>query len=90
MIQWVYQTYGRERAAQVANVITYRSRLAIRDAGRALGYSSGALDAWARQIGPYAGVSELSGADVPEDVLALVRQPQFVICGFGVMPRRRR
>jgi error-prone DNA polymerase len=39
VIQYVYDTYGRDRAAQVANVITYRPRLALRDAGRALGYT---------------------------------------------------
>jgi error-prone DNA polymerase len=37
VIQYVYRTYGRDRAAQVANVITYRPRLALRDAARALG-----------------------------------------------------
>jgi error-prone DNA polymerase len=58
VIQYVYDRYGRDRAAQVANVISYRPRLALRDAGRALGYSPGQLDAWARQIGP-----DPSGAD---------------------------
>jgi error-prone DNA polymerase len=38
VIQHVYDIYGRERAAQVANVITYRPRLAVRDAARSLGY----------------------------------------------------
>jgi error-prone DNA polymerase len=38
VIQHVYRTYGRDRAAQVANVITYQPRLALRDAYRALGY----------------------------------------------------
>ena len=52
VIQYVYRTYGRDRAAQVANVITYRPRLALRDAGRALGYSPAAADAWVSQIGP--------------------------------------
>jgi error-prone DNA polymerase len=37
VIQYVYRTYGRDRAAQVANVITYRPKLALRDAARALG-----------------------------------------------------
>jgi error-prone DNA polymerase len=37
VIQYVYGTYGRDRAAQVANVISYRPRLALRDAARALG-----------------------------------------------------
>jgi error-prone DNA polymerase len=52
VIQYVYRTYGRERAAQVANVITYRPRMALRDAGRALGYTPAQSDAWVRQIGP--------------------------------------
>jgi error-prone DNA polymerase len=52
VIQYVYDRYGRDRAAQVANVISYRPRLALRDAGRALGFSPAQLDAWARQIGP--------------------------------------
>jgi error-prone DNA polymerase len=52
VIQYVYRQYGRDRAAQVANVISYRPRLALRDAGRALGFSPAQLDAWARQIGP--------------------------------------
>jgi error-prone DNA polymerase len=52
-IQYVYRKYGRDRAAQVANVITYRGRLAVRDAARALGYGAGAQDAWARGIGPH-------------------------------------
>ena len=42
VIQYVYGKYGRENAAQVANVITYRPRMAIRDAGRALGLRAGA------------------------------------------------
>ncbi|WP_296213155.1 error-prone DNA polymerase [uncultured Corynebacterium sp.] len=47
-IQYVYSRYGRENAAQVANVITYRRRGATRDAGRALGYAPGQIDAWTR------------------------------------------
>lgn len=37
VIQYVYERYGRHHAAQVANVITYRYRSAVRDASRALG-----------------------------------------------------
>ncbi|MBS2965406.1 DNA polymerase III subunit alpha [Actinocrinis puniceicyclus] len=71
VIQYVYEKYGRERAAQVANVITYRARMAIRDAARALGYSPGAQDAWTKQLGPYAGAMDLQTADIPADVLDL-------------------
>jgi len=49
-IQYVYARYGRHHAAQVANVITYRPRSAIRDAAKALGYPSGAVDGWSRQM----------------------------------------
>lgn len=37
VIQYIYEHYGRGRAAMVANVITYRSRGAIRAVGKALG-----------------------------------------------------
>jgi error-prone DNA polymerase len=52
VIQYVYRKYGRDRAAQVANVITYRPRMALRDAGRALGFTPAQSDAWVRRIGP--------------------------------------
>ncbi|KCL54469.1 DNA polymerase III alpha subunit DnaE2, partial [Mycobacterium tuberculosis TB_RSA169] len=39
VIQYVYHKYGRDYAAQVANVITYRGRSAVRDMARALGFS---------------------------------------------------
>lgn len=37
VIQYVYRKYGRERAALAATVITYRTRSALRDVGKALG-----------------------------------------------------
>jgi len=52
VIQHVYAKYGRDKAAQVANVISYRPRMAIRDAGRALGYQPEQLDQWSKQVGP--------------------------------------
>ena len=50
VIQWVYDTYGRHNAAQVANVITYRPKMAVRDAAKALGYSPGQQDAWSKSV----------------------------------------
>lgn len=38
VIQYIYQKYSRRRAALAATVISYRSRSAIRDVGKALGY----------------------------------------------------
>jgi len=49
IIQWVFQTYGRECAAQVCTVIQYRPKNAIRDIAKALGYGTGQQDAFARQ-----------------------------------------
>ena len=40
VIQYIYQRYGRDRAALVATLITYRPRSAIRDVGKALGLSA--------------------------------------------------
>ncbi|MFQ5764273.1 MAG: error-prone DNA polymerase [Rhodospirillales bacterium] len=37
VIQYIYGKYGRERAAMTATVITYRSKSAIREVGKALG-----------------------------------------------------
>ncbi|MBX3421940.1 MAG: error-prone DNA polymerase [Pirellulaceae bacterium] len=39
VLQYLYTKYGRHRAGMTATVITYRTRSAIRDCGRALGIS---------------------------------------------------
>jgi error-prone DNA polymerase len=59
VIQYVYERYGRHHTAQVANVITYRARSAVRDMAKALGYEPGQQDAWAKQIDGWSGVSTL-------------------------------
>ncbi|WP_447913084.1 error-prone DNA polymerase [Microbacterium phyllosphaerae] len=70
IIQWVYREYGRERAAQVANVIQYRPKNAVRDMARALGYSPGQQDAWSRQVdGWSAGLEVADEHDIPANVL---------------------
>ena len=50
VIQHVYDKYGRERAAQVANVITYRPRSALREMAKAVGLSPGQADALTKRI----------------------------------------
>ncbi len=37
VIQYIYQRYGRDRAAMVANVVTFKTRGSLRAVGRALG-----------------------------------------------------
>lgn len=72
VIQYVFERYGRENAAQVANVISYKARLAVRDAARALGYSVGQQDAYAKTL--ERSFSSLSDASIPRDVKALANQ----------------
>jgi len=45
VIQHIYAKYGRDRAALTATVITYRSRSALRDTGRALGIDIDRIEA---------------------------------------------
>ncbi|MFM2640072.1 error-prone DNA polymerase [Vibrio chagasii] len=44
IIQYIYQKYGRERAALAATVISYRFKSAVRDVGKALGLQEAQLD----------------------------------------------
>jgi len=48
VIQYLYQKYGRERAALTATVISYRPKSAIRDVGKALGFDLATVDALAK------------------------------------------
>ena len=48
VIQYIYSKYGRERAAIAAVVVRYRSRMAIRDVGKALGVNEALVDAFAK------------------------------------------
>lgn len=50
VIQYIYQKYGRERAAIAAVVITYRSKSAVRDVGRALGMDESLINHVAKNI----------------------------------------
>ena len=43
VIQYIYRRYGRERAAMVANVITFRGKGALRAVGKALGVDEALL-----------------------------------------------
>ncbi|HEY4458467.1 MAG TPA: error-prone DNA polymerase [Pseudonocardiaceae bacterium] len=76
-IQYVFERYDRMHTAQVANVITYRARSAIREMAKALGYAPGQQDAWSKQIdrwGPLESTKDEMGADVPKDVLEFAAQ----------------
>jgi error-prone DNA polymerase len=79
VIQYVYERYGRENAAQVANVITYRAKSSIRDMAKALGFSTGQQDAWSKQADPWGPLSATvaqNDHDIPRPVLDLAAQVQ--------------
>jgi error-prone DNA polymerase len=70
IIQWVYATYGRERAAQVANVIQYRPKNAVRDMAKALGHSPGQQDAWSKQVERWGAMLDTGDDhDIPDQVI---------------------
>lgn len=50
VIQYIYRKYNRQRAALAATVITYRSRSAIRDVGKALGMEPGLVAQLAKSL----------------------------------------
>ena len=84
-IQYVYNRYGRHNAAQVANVISYRPRMALRDAGRAFGYSQRDCDSWVNQISPGGAVAgESLPEQVPPQVMQMARQMQRLPRHLGI------
>ncbi|WP_366936010.1 PHP domain-containing protein, partial [Acidovorax sp.] len=48
VIQYIYDKYGRDRAAIAAVVTSYRTRSALRDVGKALGVAPALVDAFAK------------------------------------------
>lgn len=73
VIQWVYDTYGRRNAAQVCNVVSYRPRMAVRDAAKALGFSPGQQDAWSKSIDGW-GSSVEEDQGIPPQVVGLAEE----------------
>ncbi|WP_167148835.1 error-prone DNA polymerase [Actinomyces sp. ZJ308] len=90
VIQHVYSRYGRDCAAQVANVISYRPRSAVRDAARALGHPAGVQDTWARQMDRWTTVRPGGltgqGEEVPEPVLDIAEKLLRLPRHLGVHP----
>ncbi len=69
VIQHVYAKYGRTHAAMVANVIRYRTKSALRDVGKVLGFSETALDRMAKLFSHYDDLGELPEAFDPHNAL---------------------
>src|SRR5258706_10333206 len=50
VIQYIYEKYGWERTGMVCNVVTFQPRMAIRQVGKALGFSNELLDRLAKGV----------------------------------------
>ncbi|MGH3715641.1 MAG: error-prone DNA polymerase [Micromonosporaceae bacterium] len=82
VIQHVYDTYGRHNTAQVANVISYRPRSAVRDIAKAFGHSPGQQDAWSKQIDRWG--TNAQHEDIPERVIAYANELQTFPRHLGI------
>ena len=74
IIQYVYIKYGRDRAAQVCNVIQYRPKNAVRDMAGALGFGPGQQDAFSRQIERWGPLEDADDHDIPQQVIDLANR----------------
>jgi error-prone DNA polymerase len=61
VIQYIYKKYSRRRAALAATVITYRSRSAVRDVGKAMGLDSVFIEELASSLAWWNRERELAG-----------------------------
>ena len=68
VIQYVYRRYGERGAAMTANVITYRTRSAVREVGKVLGFPPEQVDKLARLNQAY------EFRDDHDDIVALLRK----------------
>ncbi|HIB65717.1 MAG TPA: DNA polymerase III subunit alpha [Phycisphaerales bacterium] len=70
VIKWVYERYGREKAAMVCNVVRYRPRSAVREIGKVLQVEVPVIERLARLLTGFSSDMEeqvLEGAGIPTD-----------------------
>ena len=60
VIQEIYETYGRDRAAMVCEIISYRAKSALRDVGKVFGFSLEQVERLAGVVTWWDGVSAVS------------------------------
>ena len=71
VIQYIYEKYGWERTGMVCNVVTFQPRMAIRQVGKALGFSAELLDRLAK------GVDRWFTEDVEDSISGAVPPPDM-------------
>ncbi len=84
VIQYVYELYGRDRAAMVANVIAFRGRSAIWDVGKALGLPLAQVDRLAKQL-QWHRSSDMAeevreGVEIPHEIPNRVAEHLLELC----------
>jgi error-prone DNA polymerase len=60
VIQEIYETYGRDRAAMVSEVVSYRAKSALREVGKVFGFSLEQVERLAGVVTWWDGVSAVS------------------------------
>ena len=60
VIQEIYETYGRDRAAMVCEIISYRAKSALREVGKVFGFSLEQVERLASVVSWWDGVSSVS------------------------------
>ncbi|MDF2693593.1 MAG: polymerase alpha subunit [Labilithrix sp.] len=60
VIQEIYKTYGRDRAAMVCEVVSYRSKSALREVGKVFGFSLEQVDRLAGVVSWWDGMGAVS------------------------------
>ena len=71
VIQYIYDKYGWERTGMVCNVVTFQPRMAIRQVGKALGFSTELVDRLAK------GVDRWFTEDVEDSMTGAVPPPDM-------------
>ena len=71
VIQYIYDKYGWERTGMVCNVVTFQPRMAIRQVGKALGFSAELVDRLAK------GVDRWFTEDVEDSMTGAVPPPDM-------------
>jgi DNA-directed DNA polymerase III PolC len=70
VIRYIYDKYGEERSGMVANVVTFRPRMAIRQVGKAMGFTDATIDRLAKSADswyPHEALEAAQAAGVGEE-----------------------
>jgi error-prone DNA polymerase len=96
VLQYVYDKYGPDRTGMVANVVTFRPRMAIRQVGAAMGFPEtlidklgGHTDGWYMADVETVLTSAGAGTTRPGGVAGGSRPGEFTEAGTEGLPRRQ-